>query len=554
MNTILAWVLVASQGVTVSDQGDPSLSNGRLSAVLSRKDASVQLSAPGGARARLVFLGSGGEPAASVRSVTVSEGGKGAASLDVVCTSAKGGELAVKLRLKRGDVSLECTPGEGAVKLRVECPSRFAVLPDFFADDIVIDAAKIPLAAAEVPGDNFLLHLAGKGDALGFCVFESREQDVRLTLDRGAISGSEIAFGKGKRIWVALLEAPGIWHAIDVKKGNGKETLPLEWKMPFPAQWRVDFTRTDDLIDSWEMLLPDRKGSGFVKPSWLGQGSEKVKADRKRWAPVLGSFRYPCWSDAEGKSHLQPLNHESLAFAGPAVIYPINRVPETPLDSFTVVDVMRNSLGVGPCEYILDLEGQKGVYKGFGTCDTRDALNAIYGKGEQKAKRKEIEKLLGDVHVFVTHIRSRITHYKESARKAREYLAEQAKARPELRDSIAALEKIAAEIDVRYAAREAKIRTPDHVKAVCDEFRKRVLDAEGPEALAQCKRLTAAMVEVGDNQDELVGECRWVVRTLRQRAGTLMALDPRLAPVAAEVRSRCQEALRNPASYEHPRY
>ena len=40
------------------------------------------------------------------------------------------------------------------------------------------------------------------------------------------------------------------------------------------------------------------------------------------------------------------------------MIYPINRCRETPLEEFTVVDVVRATLGVGPCEYILDVEGQ----------------------------------------------------------------------------------------------------------------------------------------------------------------------------------------------------
>jgi hypothetical protein len=55
-------------------------------------------------------------------------------------------------------------------------------------------------------------------------------------------------------------------------------------------------------------------------------------------------------------------------------------------------------------------------------------------------------------------------------------------------------------------------------------------------------------------QDEMVGECRWVVKALRQKAGILMATDPRLAPVAAEVRSRCQKMLRGGAAYEGARH
>ena len=63
-----------------------------------------------------------------------------------------------------------------------------------------------------------------------------------------------------------------------------------------------------------------------------------------------------------------------------------------------------------------------------------------------------------------------------------------------------------------------------------------------------------ALVVIGDNQDELSGECRYVVRALRQKAGILLATNPRAAPLAAEIRKRTQEALRNPANHEGARH
>jgi len=56
------------------------------------------------------------------------------------------------------------------------------------------------------------------------------------------------------------------------------------------------------------------------------------------------------------------------------------------------------------------------------------------------------------------------------------------------------------------------------------------------------------------SQDELVGECRWIVRTLRQRAGIMVSVDSRLAPIANEIRAQTQEALRNPSDYEWSRH
>ena len=70
----------------------------------------------------------------------------------------------------------------------------------------------------------------------------------------------------------------------------------------------------------------------------------------------------------------------------------------------------------------------------------------------------------------------------------------------------------------------------------------------------RCARYAFALVEIGDNQDELSGECRWVVKSLRQRAGIRMASEPRAASIALEIRARTQEALRNPANHEGARH
>ena len=187
-------------------------------------------------------------------------------------------------------------------------------------------------------------------------VFENRRLRTCVTLagkgDARAITGSEIDFGKkGSKIWVAVLEGPGMWHAIDVGAANAGKIMPLNWKMPYAAQWRVDFTRKGGLTDSWDMLLAEKEGNGFVKPSWLAQdgkisaanrtktgeidddayhqgwiASDRVNADRDRWTTVLGWVTYPCWSDRAGKGFLQPLKHEKLSFDGPVVMYPITRL------------------------------------------------------------------------------------------------------------------------------------------------------------------------------------------------------------------------------------
>ena len=119
---------------------------------------------------------------------------------------------------------------------------------------------------------------------------------------------------------------------------------------------------------------------------------------------------------------------------------------------------------------------------------------------------------------------------------------------------LADLEASARAIDAAYARHKAAIKTPQYVVDLTEKFRKTLLDYEGEDALKKCTAITFAIVEVGGNQDELVGECRNAVKILRQRAALALATDPRAAEVAREIRDRTQKALRNATSYEAPRH
>ncbi|MBI3821565.1 MAG: hypothetical protein HY289_02685 [Planctomycetes bacterium] len=590
------WTPVADE--TAAFQGDAVIANSRILAVARKNAAGLELYSLGAGkpifRARLAT-------GANIERVTLAENGKAAVALEI---ATKAGIS--RFRLKKGDLFVEAQSVSGVTMLRVECPSRFAVLPDFFADDILFDPRKVPLDRVELPSENFLLHFTGKQDAIVMGVFENRNQDVRVTLagkgNERAITGSEIEFGKkGSKIWVAILEGPGMWHSLDVAPADAKKIMPLDWKMPYVAQWRVDFTRKDGLTDSWDMLLPDKETGGYLKPSWLAQdgsisaatktksgeidrdayrpggpASDRLGPERKRWTTVLGQVQYPCWSDADGRGFLQPLLHKKLTFDGPVLIYPITRLAQTPIQAYTPVDIVRNTLGVGPCQHLLDVEGQKQEHVGRATCHVRTLLNEVYGAGQQKTKRKEIESYLGDAHDFVTHIRKRIQAYVAFGKDLRQYLAEQRAKHPELKDRLDELATLAREIDERVEPRMAAILKHPTLKEIVEQVSARKEDPTPPALAAQLNRnfigkglagyaepdwrerikkeYTDPMTTIGGQQDEMVGECRWVVKALRQKAGILMATNPRLAPIAAEIRTRSQKMLRGGAAYEGGRH
>jgi hypothetical protein len=585
---------------TPAFQGDAVISNGHLLAVARTQGTGVELYSLD--LGKPVFRGNLLlSPAARTERITLSENGRGAVGLEVASKSS-----AVRFRLKKGDLFIEAQSQAAEQTLRVECASRFAGLPDFFADDILFDARTVAVDKVELPSENFILHFTGKQDAIVMSVFENRAQDVTVTLagkgDARAITGSEIAFGKkGSKIWLAVLEGAGIWLTTSVAAEDASKVIPLDWKMPFPAQWRVDFTRQGGLTDSWDMLLPEKDGNGFIKPSWLAQGgkiseatktatgevdrdaykpggpaSDRLGPDRQRWTTVLGNVKYPCWSDRDGKGFLQPLKHKRSIFEGPVVIYPITRLAETPVASYTPVDIVRNTLGVGPCQHLLDVEGQKQEHVGRATCHVRTLLFETYGAGQQKAKRKELENYLNDALDFVTHIRKRVLEYVEFGKDLRKYIAEQRQAHPELKEQLDPLDKLAQEIDERVEPRLQVILEDKKLQAAIAKVRERKEEPTPPALAAQLNRdfiakglldydgtdwkdklkqeYTDPLTSIGGQQDEMVGECRWVVKALRQKAGILMATDPKMASIAAEIRARTQKMLRGGAAYEGARH
>ena len=557
------WTEIPEDKAAARFKGDLAFSNGRITVVLRRKGRGAELYSHGqeGPKLRAALTPMIGDSAVRLMAITVVENTSSEAAVDAVFGSSGGDRATVRLRLQLGRTFVK-TERRGRIEaLRVVAPCRFAVMPDFFADDITVDATELPEGTAELPGENFLLQMIGRGEAIVLAVWDQREEDVRVAV-RGeghqrTIRTSTIPYGSKGSIYVAVLEGPAIWHWHDVAKADADRIMPLDWKAPFVAQWRVDWRQDDGLVDSWEMLI-QRPDGGFYKPDWFGQSANHgtkdwMRPDRVRWTTVMGFFRYPCWINTDGRGYLQPLKKPGK-FQGPAVLYPLGRVAATPLTALTVVDLMRATLGVGPCQYVLDVEGQKKQSAGIPTCDARTMLDEIYAVGQQRERKVEVEQVLADVLAFMSLIRERIEGYVEFGHETLAYLDEQKKARPELAEFISEMERLTQRIDGSVAARADSIATPEYTARLVERFRATLIDYEEPDALKECKKITADFVKIGGNQDELVGECRMAVKILRQKAGLAIAFDSRTAPVAKEIRRRTREMLRNPVSYEAPRH
>ena len=560
------WTQVPEEHLAHDFEGDVVFMNDKLAAVLRRNGtgAEVYSRGPGRPRLRATLTPLGRGSASRLRSVGVVKNASDGVVVDALFDASGGHALGLRYELGMGQPFVKVEPLEETMGLQLEAPCRFGLLPDFFADDMVIDARDIPVDRAELPSENFLMHLIGDGEAAIMAVWENSDQDVRVEFEgdgmRREMVSSEVAFGREGAVWVAILSDPGIWHMRDISPQDKGREIPLEWQWPFPGLWRVTWRRSDGLADSWEMLTESYDGSfkkhglfeetedAWTARDWWGGGHP-----RTRIASGLGRFHYPCWVDRYGRGYLEPMK-KKLEFKGPAIVYPLNRLSSTPLDKFTVVDVVRATLGVGPCEYILDVEGQDESFEGLPTCTIQDILDDIYEKGQQRQKQAEVSRALDDVIAFITLIRGRIDDYGAFAEEMEAYLAGQKQNDPSLAARIAELESLTRRVSGAIARKREGIRSVEVASGLVDQFRESLVGYEGEDAEQKCKQFTKQWVGIGGNQDQLVAECRSAVKVLRQRAAMVMAKDPQMAKIAGEVRNRTRDILRNPVNYEAPHH
>src|SRR5262249_47046444 len=156
--------------------------------------------------------------------------------------------------------------------------------------------------------------------------------------------------------------------------------------------------------------------------------------------------------------------------------------------------------------------------------------------------------------------------YQAFGHEIQKYLAEQRSAHPELKDGLDSLDALVAQIDERVQPRLQTILKDPVLKPTVSKTVEEHVDPTPPALAAQLNRdfvakglldyqgtdwqdklkkeYTDPLTHIGGPQDDMVGECRWVVKALRQKAAMLMATDPRMASIATEIRARTQKMLR----------
>ena len=476
------WKLIPEDTLNHTFAGDAAYLNDKLMVVLRRSGsgAEVYAKATGGFKLRAALgcataLTAPGTPLGQFKIV---ENSGSAVMLEA--TGRPNNSAALRLRLTTGESILECRSAEGSGFLEVQSQSSCVIVPDYFGDDMIFGSNDF--CGRCLPTENLCLNLLGGGEAILMSVCQTNGQEMWLCpAAPGApldLRRQRMGLQKGQNLWLAFLESPQLWTV-------GSFPIKRAWQPPFPAQWRVSVLRAGATADSWEF------------------------------------HRGPTPSQAAGP-------HQ-----GPLLIYPLDRTSDTPLTATCPTDVMRNTLGVGPCQYILACEGMAAQ----GDPTPNSVMNWVEKQFQQKKEKKAADDIKERLEVMVKHVaeaRARLTRYQDFATRARALLAE----RPGMESPRA----IVANLDRFLAAGLAPGASPDRARQLAEQLAAQI----GKEnALAACQELGAQLRALGTVQDSTLARCRMAVRRLRQEGRTMTAPAPGAGDPAQAVRSLAEQMLQS---------
>ena len=474
------WKLIAEDTLDHPFAGDAACFNDKVLVVLRKNGSGAEIYAKAAQgfkqRATLGWATTLSVPSSPMARLKTIENSGSAVMLEAAL--GQNGPAALRLRLTTGESILECRTTDGSGFLEVLSRASCVVVPDYFGDDMVFGSEDF--RGRCLPTENLCLNLIAGGEAMLMTVCQTNAQEMWLcdptpgTPDD--LRRQRLGFQKGKSLWLAFLEAPQLWSvgSFPVKQG---------WRPPFPAQWRVSVLRAGATADSWEF------------------------------------HRGPTPSQAAGP-------HQ-----GPLLIYPLDRTSDTPLTATCPTDVMRNTLGVGPCQYILACEGMAAQ----GDPTPNSVMNWVEKQFQQKKEKKAADDIKERLEVMVKHVaeaRARITRYQDFASRAQAMLADQ----PGTETSRA----IVADLNRFVAAGLAPAAAPDRARQLAEQ----VAALIGKEnAFAACQELGVQLRALGSVQDSTLARCRMAVRRLKQEGRAMTAPAPSASDPTQAVRALAEQML-----------
>ena len=477
------WTQVPDGRLDHAFVGDAAIANDKVAVVLHRDTDLVSCYALGGEASWQTTL----QPqprAVGEFSLKTLENSPGAVAVETAWEVADGKGGALRLRLTAGEPIVEVRPGRGVERLALLWPAQQVVVPDFFGDDVAFGAGEAKARRIGLPAENVFLAMHAAG--LLMCVWEARDSSADLCplpIGDPHDPHGEIDCREGKRVWLAMLPGPRFWEGRTVEAAASPVEVLRGFRPPFPAKWRADFVGPGGVCDS--ITFEEPPDAAPVPETWRGQ----------------------------------------------VLIYPIDRSRATPLATLLPIDVLRATLGVGPCQYVLALEG-------LGSGDAPATPAAVMEWVEKQFDRKRDARAADEIRerlaAMVEHVRrtdARIGQYAAFGRQVRA-ACEAAAGDEKAAATAAALLAVCDRLD-RDLARDRAARTPEEAARLAAAVGGLVGKEGGAEA---CREAGEELRALGRAQDAALARARMAARRARQAArGAEDALGAKVRPMAEQI-------------------
>ena len=431
---------------------------------------------------------------------------------------------------------IEIKPAGKMKGISLFSPIEHGVVPGFVGDDLIFSPADYASTnTLSLPAENVFVGLLNGESSELVMTWPKGKQQLKLNLAKDSqgkrVVESVDLDNDGQSIYLAALGAPGIWHREELKPAYLEKDVALTWKKPFAAKWKTQLSEA-----GVRTTFAFREAKGTV------------------WRGVPGSYNYPVWFDGENAFyHLS----KKVPPKGESIIYFLEG-QDTPLSISTPIDIMKATLGRQLCEPILDVAGQKlrthhrrggdGVHRAC-TCGCTEAIQAVFEKSQEVAKKDDIKEALGDMNYFVRCHVERIEEYRRFAIDVIQFLRGKQTAAPELKPFLESLEQIVQQIPQEYDVQKENMKSLEHAGELTRQTIA-LTSKKSTNNVTAYMELLKAWRAMGGAQDYVVAQCHTITRKLFQEAGYGCVNDPKAVPVAREIRARCRQVLRNPDGYE----
>lgn len=449
-------------------------------------------------QAEICLLDEQGNQAQGIESINLSPPGVDAVAITAVFHSDGGNTIAAALSVSRTRPCVEIKPTKNVSAVLVKRPLQLALVPDRLASDLTYDSSDYTSQAVSLPRSPFMLAMPTDESGLLMLVTPSRKQTVQLVKDKqdGAFSGVQARCG-GESVFVSVLPGGDLWHTTKAKAAGEGKPWEVVWSNPFPAQWR---------------LTIQGQHQNFAMMATMDAPAREKTISLEETRSLRGS-------------------------PGRSIIYLHGRSQNTPLDTMTPMDILRDAMGIGRASALLDVEGirtyrhaQQWVpYK-----DPRLALKILWWirRRDRPGGQKRVDDVCQDILLSLQGLDSRIKEYDSFAAEL-EQMRGQATASDPAKALLESAQQQVAQLREQLAQ---KAMTP--VSEVAEKAKAFRSSANAYKALEQV--VLAALSE----RWEVLTACRGLARRLREQAGLTVARSSESRDVCEQIRELAGNVLR----------